>query len=122
MDIINRRSFLTLLGLGATATGIELVTPGPVRRYWQVPRSYAFGRNRLDATNALNIGTLRIYDGARPEDADDAIISQVQLAELSFGATAFGGNRLVHYDALVLNDKDRAALEDAIGLLESLGM
>src|SRR5262245_32741794 len=37
-----------------------------------------------------NSGKLRIYDGTQPATADTAITSQVQLAELTFGATAFG--------------------------------
>jgi hypothetical protein len=38
----------------------------------------------------LNNGFLDIYDGAQPTDADTAIGSQVLLASLTFGATAFG--------------------------------
>lgn len=34
-------------------------------------------------------GYLRIYDGAQPAGPDTAIVSQVLLAELRFGATAF---------------------------------
>ena len=37
----------------------------------------------------LNSGYLRIYSGTQPTDADTAIGSQVLLAELTFGATAF---------------------------------
>ena len=45
----------------------------------------------LDAAfDALNSGLLRVYDGTQPTDADTAIGSQVQLSELSLGATAFG--------------------------------
>jgi len=45
-----------------------------------------------DAVNALlNTGYLRIYDGTQPVTADTAIGAQVLLAELRFGATAFGG-------------------------------
>jgi hypothetical protein len=36
-----------------------------------------------------NNGILRIYDGAQPADADTAITTQVILAELTMGATAF---------------------------------
>lgn len=44
----------------------------------------------LDATlDLLNSGKLRIYDGTRPAGPDTAITSQVLLAELTFGATAF---------------------------------
>lgn len=44
-----------------------------------------------DAVNALlNTGYLRIYDGTQPTTADTAVGAQVLLAELRFGATAFG--------------------------------
>jgi predicted amidohydrolase YtcJ len=43
-----------------------------------------------DAHSALlNSGYLRIYDGTQPTNADTALGSQVLLAELRFGATAF---------------------------------
>ena len=46
----------------------------------------------VDAIAALlNNGYLRIYDGSQPTDANTAIVTQVLLAELRFGATAFGG-------------------------------
>jgi hypothetical protein len=38
---------------------------------------------------SLNNGYLRIYDGTQPANADTGISSQVKLAELRFGATAF---------------------------------
>ena len=38
----------------------------------------------------LNNGYLRIYSGAQPTNPDTAIGAQVLLAELRFGATAFG--------------------------------
>src|SRR5437764_7021611 len=38
----------------------------------------------------LNNGYLRIYSGTQPATADTAITSQVLLAELRFGVTAFG--------------------------------
>lgn len=38
----------------------------------------------------LNSGKLRIYDGAQPATPDTAISGQNLLAELTFGATAFG--------------------------------
>lgn len=45
-----------------------------------------------DAIGALlNGGYLRIYDGAQPAGPDTAVSTQNLLAELSFGATAFGG-------------------------------
>lgn len=39
----------------------------------------------------LNTGYLRIYDGTQAVNADTALGAQVLLAELRFGATAFGG-------------------------------
>ena len=38
----------------------------------------------------LNTGYLRIYDGTQPANADTAVSTQVLLAELRFGSTAFG--------------------------------
>jgi len=38
----------------------------------------------------LNGGTLKIYDGAQPADADTAVGAQNLLATLSFGNPAFG--------------------------------
>jgi len=38
----------------------------------------------------LNSGKLRIYDGSQPADANTAVTTQTLLAELTFGATAFG--------------------------------
>lgn len=38
----------------------------------------------------LNTGYLRIYDGTQPATADTAISGNTLLAELRFGATAFG--------------------------------
>jgi hypothetical protein len=38
----------------------------------------------------LNSGYIRIYDGTQPATADTAISTQVLLAELRFGSTAFG--------------------------------
>ena len=44
-----------------------------------------------DAVTALlNTGYLRIYDGTQPANANTAVSTQVLLAELRFGATAFG--------------------------------
>ena len=37
-----------------------------------------------------NTGYLRIYDGTQAADANTAVGAQVLLAELRFGATAFG--------------------------------
>lgn len=46
---------------------------------------------KVDAqATLLNTGYLRIYDGTQPTTADTAIGAQVLLAELRFGATAFG--------------------------------
>jgi hypothetical protein len=41
-------------------------------------------------TALLNSGTLKIYSGSQPTDANTAITSQVLLATLAFGSTAFG--------------------------------
>lgn len=44
----------------------------------------------VDAVTALaNTGYLRIYDGSQPANANTAVGSQVLLAELRFGSTAF---------------------------------
>lgn len=40
--------------------------------------------------DALNNGFIRIYSGTQPTDADTAIGAQTLLAELTFGADAFG--------------------------------
>jgi hypothetical protein len=40
--------------------------------------------------NALNTGYIRIYDGTQPANADTAVSTQTLLAELRFGADAFG--------------------------------
>jgi hypothetical protein len=40
--------------------------------------------------DALNTGYIRIYDGSQPANADTAVGAQVLLAELRFGADAFG--------------------------------
>ena len=46
---------------------------------------------QADVTTALaNDGYVRIYDGAQPATGDTAITTQTMLAELRFGATAFG--------------------------------
>jgi len=46
-----------------------------------------------DAVAALaNTGYLRFYDGSQPATADTAITTQNKLAELRFGATAFGAS------------------------------
>ena len=44
-----------------------------------------------DAVTALcNSGYIEIYDAPQPTDADTAIGAQINLATLTFGATAFG--------------------------------
>ena len=45
----------------------------------------------LDAAfdTVLNSGSLRIYDGTQPTDADTALGAQVLLAQLTLNATAF---------------------------------
>lgn len=46
---------------------------------------------KLNAIKAdFDSGYLRIYDGAQPAGPDTALGAQVLLAELRFGATAFG--------------------------------
>lgn len=40
--------------------------------------------------DALNSGYIRIYDGSQPTNADTAVGAQTLLAELRFGADAFG--------------------------------
>lgn len=53
--------------------------------------SNAAANAAADATTALLAnGYLRIYSGTQPTDADTAIGAQTLLAELRFGATAFG--------------------------------
>jgi len=53
--------------------------------------SHAAANAAANAVAALcNNGYLRIYDGTQPTDANTAVGSQVKLAELRFGATAFG--------------------------------
>lgn len=53
--------------------------------------SNAAANAEADATCALlNTGYLRIYDGSQPTNADTAVSTQTLLAELRFGATAFG--------------------------------
>src|SRR6267143_5297729 len=48
---------------------------------------------KADALAALlNSGFLEIYDGTQPTTADTAIGAQVNLATLTFGATAFGAS------------------------------
>ena len=39
--------------------------------------------------DTLNNGTMRIADGTQPTDCDTALGAQVDLADLTFGATAF---------------------------------
>lgn len=54
-------------------------------------RSNAAANAACDAMAALaNTGYLRIYDGTQPATADTAVSTQTLLAELRFGATAFG--------------------------------
>jgi hypothetical protein len=46
----------------------------------------------LNALAALaNSGYIRIYDGSQPSTPETAVSTQTLLAELRFGATAFGG-------------------------------
>jgi hypothetical protein len=59
----------------------------------------------------LSNGYLRIYDGAQPATADTAIVGQVLLAELRFGAPAFGAAVLGVITATAIT-KDSAADND----------
>jgi hypothetical protein len=56
------------------------------------PSLSTVGQNAAaDAVCALaDDGYIRIYDGSKPADADTAVGAQTLLAELRFGATAFG--------------------------------
>lgn len=55
-------------------------------------RSNLAATTEADAVCALlNTGYLRIFDGTQAATADTAVGAQVLLAELRFGATAFGG-------------------------------
>lgn len=52
--------------------------------------SLAARNAKLDAIRAsFNSGFLRLYDGAQPAGPGTAVTTQVLLAELQFGATAF---------------------------------
>ena len=55
------------------------------------PKTNVASRNAaLNAVfDALNNGSLRVADGTQPTDADTALGAQVDLADLTFGATAF---------------------------------
>jgi hypothetical protein len=56
------------------------------------PKTAVARRNAaLDAAfdTVLNGGSLRIYDGTQPTDADTALGAQVLLAQLTLNATAF---------------------------------
>jgi uncharacterized glyoxalase superfamily protein PhnB len=47
----------------------------------------------VDAVAALcNSGTLKIYTGSQPTDANTAVSGQTLLATLTFGSTAFGAS------------------------------
>lgn len=56
------------------------------------PKTSVASRNlSLNAIfDQLNSGFVDIYDGTQPADADTAVSSQVKLARLTFGATAYG--------------------------------
>jgi hypothetical protein len=66
--LTTRRRFLSLLGLGAAAAGVELIAPEPARRIWQVSRSapvpalaerdhlYAFTEKGLSGIDAGSYG------------------------------------------------------------------
>lgn len=53
--------------------------------------SYVSANAACDAiVDALNSGLLRIYDGTQPNSCNSSVDTQVQLAELTLNATAFG--------------------------------
>lgn len=54
-------------------------------------KSYGAANAEAAALGALlDNGYLRIYDGAQPANADEAVTTQTLLAELRFGSPAFG--------------------------------
>ncbi len=55
--------------------------------------------NALAAT--LNSGLIRVYGGTEPANANAALSSNPQLAELTFGATAFGTPTQVSNDMVI---------------------
>jgi hypothetical protein len=57
-------------------------------------RKTAASRNTMqDAVKAdYNSGYIRVYSGTRPTNADTALSGNTLLAELRFGATAFGSS------------------------------
>jgi len=59
---------------------------------------------------ALNSGKLRIYSGTKPANADTELSGNTMLAELTFGATAFGSpvNGSITANAIT-QDSDAAA-------------
>lgn len=66
----------------------------------------------------LNSGVLKVYTGTQPADANTAITTQVLLATLTFGSTAFGsatasgsgGSKVVNAVAnTITSDTDAAA-------------
>lgn len=59
---------------------------------------------------ALNSGYLRIYSGDKPTNADTALSDNTMLAELRFGATAFGSPNAGAITAnAITQDSDAAA-------------
>lgn len=71
--------------------------------------SYAAVNAQADALGALlDNGYLRIYDGAQPANADTAVTTQVLLAELRLGATAFGAAVNGVITANAISDEDAA--------------
>lgn len=58
--------------------------------------------------DALNTGYIRIYDGTQAVNADTAVGAQVLLAELRFGADAFGAAAAGVITAAAITDDSSA--------------
>lgn len=74
--------------------------------------SYAAVNAEADALAPLaNTGYIRIYDGTRPANADTAVSTQTLLAELRFGATAFGAasNGVITANAITADSSANAS-------------
>lgn len=73
---MDRRAFLKALGLGAAATaaGLALPEPEPIRRYWAVPRSAPVGRSYADYERTLRLNADEFVSAnpgwVRPLDAE----------------------------------------------------
>lgn len=74
--------------------------------------SYAAVNAEANALAPLaNTGYIRIYDGTRPANADTAVSTQTLLAELRFGATAFGAasNGVITANAITADSSANAS-------------